>query len=229
MFLGLDIGTSAVKAVLSDGGAVAHSASAPLRLSSPRDGWSEQAPGDWWRAVCAALAELAERAALDRVEAVGLSGQMHGAVLLDRHGEVIRPAILWNDSRAAADCETLRQRLPRIGEIAGVLPLPGFTAPKLMWLRRMEPEAHAAIRHVLLPKDYIGLRLHGGLVTDRSDAAGTLWLDQRRRAWSREAAEASDTDPAWLPELRDGDALAGRIGAAAAAATGLRAGLPVFA
>lgn len=229
MFLGIDIGTSAVKVICTDGAVIHASATADLTLQSPHPGWSEQDPEAWWTATCAALAEVGATHPLDQVTAVGLSGQMHGAVLLDSARHVLRPAILWNDSRSTDDCAQMQKALPDIGTLSGVLPLPGFTAPKLMWVAREEPQVHARIAHILLPKDYIGLRLHGELVTDRSDAAGTLWLDQGARHWSEDAARASATDPAWLPRLADGHEVVGQVTAEAAARTGLPVGVPVVA
>ena len=229
MFLGIDIGTSAVKVICTDGTAIFASATAGLTVQSPYPGWSEQAPDAWWLATCSALAEIAKTVPLSGVTGIGLSGQMHGAVLLDSARQVLRPAILWNDSRSTEDCTRLQNALPNIGSIAGVLPLPGFTAPKLMWVAREEPEIHARIAHILLPKDYIGLRLHGKLATDRSDAAGTLWLDQTAREWSEAVAAASDTDIGWLPRLADGHEVVGQVMASAAAETGLPAGIPVVA
>ncbi len=229
MFLGIDIGTSAVKVICTDGTAIFASATAGLTVQSPYPGWSEQAPDAWWLATCSALAEIAKTVPLSGVTGIGLSGQMHGAVLLDSARQVLRPAILWNDSRSTEDCTRLQNALPNIGSIAGVLPLPGFTAPKLMWVAREEPEIHARIAHILLPKDYIGLRLHGELATDRSDAAGTLWLDQTAREWSEAVAAASDTDIGWLPRLADGYEVVGQVMASAAAETGLPAGIPIVA
>lgn len=229
MFLGIDIGTSAVKVICTDGTTIHASASADLTVQSPQSGWSEQDPHAWWAATCTALAEIGQTRSLSDVTAIGLSGQMHGAVLLDSAHQVLRPAILWNDSRSIEECARLQEALPEIGTIAGVLPLPGFTAPKLMWVARHEPEVHARIAHVVLPKDYIGLRLHGGLATDRSDAAGTLWLDQAAREWSGAVAEASDTDFGWLPRLADGHEVVGQVTTAAALETGLPAGVPVVA
>jgi len=191
MYLGIDIGTSAVKVICTDGTEIFASATADLTVQSRHSGWSEQDPQAWWAATCAALAEIGETRPLSDVTAIGLSGQMHGAVLLDAQHDVLRPAILWNDSRSTEDCSRLQEALPEIGTISGVLPLPGFTAPKLMWVSRQEPEVHGRIATVLLPKDYIGLCLHGEIATDRSDAAGTLWLDQATRDWSSLVAAAS--------------------------------------
>lgn len=229
MFLGIDIGTSAIKVVCSDGLAILASATSGLSTSSPRQGWSEQNPDIWWTAVCNAVQQLGQTVALSDVKAVGLSGQMHGAVLLDKAQTVLRPAILWNDSRSTQQCQHLRAALPDIGETAGVLPLPGFTAPKIMWLAQHEPRTYARIAHILLPKDYVGLCLHGQLATDMSDAAGTLWLDQRARGWSDPIAQATGVAPDWLPPLYNGHDIVGQVTPAAADQTGLRAGTPVVA
>lgn len=230
MYLGLDIGTSSVKLCLAlPDGAQVGSAEVPLSVQSPHPYWSEQDPEAWWQALLLAMANLRADHDLTGVRAIGLSGQMHGAVLLDAHLQVIRPAILWNDGRSHAECEVLRTRVPDIGHIAGIVPLPGFTAPKIMWLKRREPDAYARIAHILLPKDYIGFRLHGAMVTDMSDAAGTLWLDQRKRDWSGEIASASDTDLAALPQCLEGTEIAGRLTADAAHALGLPSGIAIAA
>lgn len=229
MYVGIDIGTSAVKVVCSDAARILASASVDLATSSPHPGWSEQHPDIWWRATCDALRTLADRITLSEVKAVGLSGQMHGAVLLDRDLRPIRPAILWNDSRATQECDQLRQRLPQIGQIAGVFPLPGFTAPKIAWLARHEPENHARIAHIVLPKDYVGLCLHGEVATDISDAAGTLWLNQATREWDEEVAAATRVSPRWLPPLFTGHEITGAVRPQAAADTGLPVGIPVVA
>jgi xylulokinase len=227
MYIGLDLGTSAVKAcALAPDGTVAATASVPLDVSQPFDGASEQDCADWWAAACSATRLLPAdlRAA---VHAIGLSGQMHGAVLLDAEHRPIRPVILWNDARAQAECAELLAAEPAIGQISGVLPMAGFTAPKLLWLSRHEPATHARIAHVLLPKDYIGLRLHGRCVTDFSDAAGTSWLDQQARRWSDRLCRISATDPAWLPALCHGADVAGALLPGPAEALGLPAGIPV--
>ena len=198
MFLGIDIGTSGVKSVLMDGsGAVVATASSALSVSRPRPGWSEQDPADWWQAVCDTLDRLKDShpAELSGVAGIGLSGQMHGATLLDGAHKVLRPAILWNDGRSGDECALLESRADVHG-IAGNLAMPGFTAPKIEWVRRHEPEVYAATRLVLLPKDYVRLQLTGEAVSDMSDAAGTLWLDVARRDWSDELLEAMGlTDP----------------------------------
>ena len=228
-FLGIDIGTSAVKVCVTDAaGAVVGTADAPLTVQTPFVGASEQAPTDWWQAVCHAVGALPADVR-SQVVAVGLSGQMHGAVVLDASDAPLRPAILWNDGRASAECAAMTTALPNVGDLAGVPPMPGFTAPKLLWLARHEPQVHARIAHVLLPKDYIGLRLHGRHVTDPSDAAGTLWLDEASGRWSDDLCRISATDPAWLPEVICGTRVAGTLTADAATALGLPAGLPVSA
>ncbi len=229
MYLGIDIGTSAVKFVCADLDQILAVASVGLKTSSPQPGWSEQHPDLWWHATREALQQLAGKIALTDVRAIGLSGQMHGAVLLDRHLRPIRPAILWNDSRAAQECDELYAAQPQIGQIAGVLPLPGFTAPKIAWLKRHEPDSYDRIARILLPKDYVGLCLHGELATDTSDAAGTLWLNQAAREWHAGIAAATDVAPDWLPQVVDGHSVVGAVTAQAAAETGLRPGIPVVA
>lgn len=230
MYLGIDIGTSSVKLCLaSQEAAQIGAAQAPLTVQNPHPYWSEQDPEAWWRALLLAMKELRGNHDLSGVRAVGLSGQMHGAVLLDAHLQVIRPAILWNDGRSHAECVLLQKLRPDIGQVAGIQPLPGFTAPKIMWLKRHEPSAHARIAHILLPKDYIGFRMHGRMVTDKSDAAGTLWLDQRTRQWSPDIAAATDTAISALPECLEGTEIAGRLALEAANALGLPAGLAVAA
>ena len=231
MLLGIDLGTSAVKVVACRDRRVVAAASVAMATESPNPGWSEQNPGLWLEAMHAAVRRLMSAPEMEgeRVSAIGLSGQMHGAVLLDRDRKVLRPCILWNDSRSHRECEELSERIPRIGHLAGVPPLPGFTAPKLMWVARNEPDIHARIAHVLLPKDFIGLHLHGNLATDASDAAGTLWLDQGVRRWSRELCEASDTGIDWLPPVLDGGDLAGRLLPDAAQSLGLEPDIPIAA
>ncbi|MEO1494853.1 MAG: xylulokinase [Pseudomonadota bacterium] len=230
MFLGIDIGTSAVKLSLVSADMVqVDQAQAPLTVSTPHPYWSEQNPEDWWDALATACRDLGARQDLSAVKAIGLSGQMHGAVLLDATGAVIRPSILWNDGRSHGECGDLAEAVPEIGALSGVPPMPGFTAPKLLWLSRHEPEAYARIARVLLPKDYVGWRLHGDFVTDRSDAAGTCWLDQAQRSWSDLLCQASATDPVWLPALRDGTEFAGTLAKSAAAALDLPPGVPIAA
>lgn len=205
MFLGIDLGTSSLKAVLVDEeDRILAQASAPLAVSSPRPSWSEQDPHAWWdaclRSVLALPADLRQK-----VRSIGLSGQMHGAVLLDAQDAVLRPAILWNDGRSVAECTELERREPRVLEITGNLPMAGFTAPKLLWVHRHEPELFRATRTVLLPKDYLRLRLTGAKVSDMSDASGTLWLDVARRAWSEELLSACHLRRGHMPSLVEGN------------------------
>ncbi|MGH2972968.1 MAG: FGGY family carbohydrate kinase, partial [Gaiellaceae bacterium] len=178
--VGIDVGTTGVKGVAIDAdGRVLATASVEYPLSRPHPGWSEQAPGDWFRAAQNCLAQLPEGP-------VGYSGQMHGLVVLDADGNVLRPAILWNDQRTAVEAAEIEERIgfARLVELTGNRALTGFTAPKLLWLRRHEPDVYARIRHLLLPKDYVRYRLTGELAIDAADASGTLLFDVQRRAWS---------------------------------------------
>jgi len=227
MYLGIDLGTSAVKVCVLDlDGRVAATASAPLAVAHPFEGASEQDCRWWWAATREAL-ESIDPVVRAGVRAIGLSGQMHGAVLLDEDHLPVRPVMLWNDARAAPECDDMLTAEPRAGEIAGALPMAGFAAPKLLWLSRHEPRNHARIASVLLPKDYLGFRLHGRFVTDPSDAAGTSWFDERHRRWSESLCAASATEVGWLPEVRDGTAVAGTLLPDPAAQLGLPAGVPV--
>ena len=213
-FLGIDLGTSALKAVLVDDSQVVLAASSiPLQTSTPHPGWSEQDPRDWRRALDAAIAALrvADPAALRAVRALGLSGQMHGAVLLDDSGMPIRPAILWNDGRATRECAALETAVPDLPEIAGIRAMPGFTAPKLLWLKAHEPEHFARIVKVISPKDIVRLWLTGKIATDLSDAAGTLWLDEAARDWSDSILNASGLSRAVMPALREGPEPTGHV------------------
>jgi xylulokinase len=212
IFLGLDIGTSAVKAVLIDGREnILASASAPIGTMRPRPSWSEQDPEEWWRAVRRIATELRSRAPAEwhALAAIGLSGQMHGTVLLDRENRIIRPAILWNDGRAVEEARILERDVRGIGEIAGVKPMAGFSAPKLLWLKRHEPDSCSKIARVLLPKDYVRFKLSGEFATDMSDASGSLWLDSGKRKWSVPIVEASGLDLAQLPRLLEGSEISG--------------------
>ncbi len=224
MFIGIDLGTSEVKAMLVDGSQRSLAqAAVRLEVSRPQPLWSEQDPEDWWRATGQALAQLRAQAgsAWGAVRAIGLSGQMHGATLLDERGQVLRPAILWNDTRAHAECAELEAAVPAARDITGNLAMPGFTAPKLLWLRRHEPAIHARVRRVLLPKDYLGWRMTGEAVSEPSDAAGTLWLDVARRDWSLPLLEACGLGLAHMPRLVEGSAPRGRLRAEIAADWGL--------
>lgn len=221
---GLDVGTSSVKGVaLSETGEVVARAEAGYPLRTPRPGWSEQDPEDWWLAAQQVLERLGD------VRAVGLAGQMHGLVALDAADRVLRPAILWNDQRTAAECAQIEERvgLDRLVAATGNRALTGFTAPKLLWLRRHEPDVWDRIATVLLPKDYVRLRLSGEKVMDVSDASGTLLFDVGERRWSQEVCDALEVPLGWLPEVREsvaaagaGDQAAGALGVGVDAAGG---------
>jgi xylulokinase len=207
---GIDVGTSAVKglAVAADGTVLAR-AEAAYPLATPRPGWAEQDPEDWWRATQEVLAQLA--AAAGPPTGIGLSGQMHGLVVLDAADRVLRPAILWNDQRTAAECAEIEATigLARLIELTGNRALPGFTAPKLLWLRRHEPDVYARIARIALPKDYVRLRLCGEFATDVSDASGTLLLDVADRRWSEPVLDALEIDRAWLPAVLESPVCSG--------------------
>jgi len=216
--VGLDVGTTGVKALaLSPAGDVLARAEETYELSMPRPGWAEQDPEDWWRAAERALARLGGGAT-----AIGLSGQMHGLVVLDDRDRVLRPAILWNDQRTEAECAEIEERigLSRLIQLTGNRALTGFTAPKLLWLRRHEPATYARIDHVLLPKDYVRLRLTGEHAIDVADASGTLLFDVARRRWSEEMIEALELDPAWLPRTLESPEISGTTAAGTPVAAG---------
>ncbi len=230
MFLGIDLGTSEIKLLLLDGGGqVRGRAAAPLTVSRPQALWSEQDPEQWWTATQQAIAQLRQAApdAFAQVKAIALSGQMHGAVLLDESDQVLRPAILWNDGRSHAECEELTEAAPRLHQIAGNLAMPGFTAPKLLWVRRHEPELFARTRSVLLPKDYLRLRLTGEKWSDPSDAAGTLWLDVAARDWSDELLAATGLTRAQMPRIVESNQASATLRPALAREWGLSAEVAV--
>src|SRR5271165_2053276 len=222
MYMGIDVGTSAVKAVVIDEtGAVIDQTSAPLTVSRPQALWSEQDPADWWTAAGQAVGGF--RAPLRQaVRAIGLSGQMHGATLLDGRGSVLRPAILWNDGRSAQQCAELEAALPEMSQITGNRAMPGFTAPKLLWVREHEPEVFAATAKVLLPKDYLRLLMTGAAASDMSDSAGTLWMDVAERRWSTAMLAATGLDEAQMPALFEGNEITGELRAEVANAWGMR-------
>ncbi|MFM5954560.1 MAG: xylulokinase [Novosphingobium sp.] len=221
MYLGIDIGTSGVKAVVIDSaGAAKAQASAPLSVARPHDLWSEQDPDAWWAATEAAVLALPQdlRGA---VAAIGLAGQMHGAAVLGADDRPLRPAILWNDGRSFAECAELEAAVPDLRAITGNIAMPGFTAPKLAWLRRHEPSTFAAIRTVLLPKDYVRLRLSGDKASDLSDSAGTLWLDVGARDWSDHLLGATGLTRDQMPRLLEGTEICGTLRAEVAARWGM--------
>ena len=204
MYLGIDIGTSSVKAVIVDEhDVVVEQASFPLTVSRPQPGWSEQDPLDWWTATQSAVKALPSRARR-AVQAVGLSGQMHGATLLDAKDRPLRPAILWNDGRSEKQCADLERAEPASRQITGNIAMPGFTAPKLLWVRENERACFDATQTVLLPKDYVRLLMTGEKASDASDAAGTLWVDVARRRWSPEMLAATGLTESHMPRLCEG-------------------------
>ncbi|MBP7240629.1 xylulokinase [Amaricoccus sp.] len=211
-YLGIDIGTSSVKSALfDDRQRLIGQASVPLDISRPQAGWSEQDPEAWWAAVEATLDRLAAEHGLGGLRGVGLSGQMHGAVLLDADDRVLRPAILWNDGRSGAECAEIEAAFPRAREIAGNIAMAGFTAPKLAWVARHEPRIFEHVSTVLLPKDYVRFRLTGHHVSDMSDASGTLWLDVAARDWSDDLLEATGLNRAQMPRLVEGSESSGEL------------------
>ncbi len=234
LVLGIDVSTTATKAVLIDeAGAVVGVGSAEYPFETPRPLWSEQDPALWWDGAIAAISGVlaaAGRSGAD-VSAVGLTGQMHGLVLLDASDRVLRPAILWNDQRTAAECDAIRAAVgpERLVEITGNDALTGFTAPKLVWVRDHETDVWRRAAHVLLPKDFLRLRLTGEYAIDKADGAGTLLFDLAARDWSAEVLARLDIPPAWLPRTFEGPEVTSVVSAEAAAATGLRAGTPVVA
>jgi xylulokinase len=214
MYLGIDVGTSSVKVLLvDDAQRILGEASAPLTTERPNPLWSEQSPASWWSATTEAIARLRSdaAAALAAVRGIGLSGQMHGATLLDAQLRVLRPAILWNDGRSHAECAELETREPRLRAITGNAAMPGFTAPKLLWVAHHEPEVFAQTAHVLLPKDWLRMELTGDLATDMSDASGTLWLDVGARRWSGEMLAASGLGASTMPHLFEGSRPTGTL------------------
>ncbi|HHY50696.1 MAG TPA: xylulokinase, partial [Alphaproteobacteria bacterium] len=214
-YLGIDVGTSGVKAFLidRDGKPLGEATAKAVEPVRPHPGWSEQNPADWWTATLAAVDALkATRAReLAAVRGIGLSGHMHGAVLLDANDAVLRPAILWNDGRSAAECAEMEAALPSLREIAGNIAMPGFTAPKIAWVRKHEPEIYARIAKVLLPKAYVRLLLTGEHVEEMSDAAGTLWLDVERRDWSDALLGVTGLSRAHMPRLVEGSEPSGEL------------------
>lgn len=232
--IGLDVSTTASKVLaVSSWGQVIGLASSPHDISSPNPLWSEQNPAQWWRAICSSIQRLIAEHDLhpDAVQAIGLTGQMHGLVLLNAAGDVLRPAMLWNDGRSARQCEQIRSALGlnRLVSLTGNDAFTGFTAPKLLWVRDHEPHIYALTRQVLLPKDYIRYLLTGEFATDKAGAGGTLLLNLKARDWDDTVLSALDIPKAWLPDTHEGPEVTGRLSGAAAAATGLRVGTPVVA
>ena len=232
--LGLDVSTTATKAVLLDAeGDLRAVAASSYTFQTPRPLWSEQDPEVWWTAGVQAIRSALADGGIggDDVEAIGLAGQMHGLVALGADREILRPAILWNDQRTEAECDAIRAMLgrDRLIAITGNDALAGFTAPKLVWVKEHEPDVWSRLAHVLLPKDFVRLRLTGDLALDKADGAGTLLFDLAARDWSSDVVTALGIDPAWLPRTHEGTTVTGVVSTEAAAATGLRPGTPVVA
>jgi len=235
MFLGIDVGTGGTRAVLVDraGRVVASAANEHAAIHSEQIGWAEQQPEDWWRAASEAIAGVLAAGELDgaEIESIGLTGQMHGCVLLDAAGEVLRPALIWCDQRTQPECDWLNSRLgrERLIELTCNPALPNFTLTKLLWVKTHQPEIFARIAHVLCPKDYVRYRLTGEYAIDMQEASGTLLLDVAHRRWSGEMAEAAGVPLSWLPRLFEGPEICARVSDAGASATGLAEGRPVVA
>jgi len=211
-YLGIDIGTSAVKIVLIDAKQQYISqASIPLTVSRPKPLWSEQNPEDWWQATCLAIEKLKHETDLSEVKAIGLTGQMHGATCIDKNNKPLRPAILWNDGRSYKECEILNKHPADFKTINGNTVMPGFTAPKLLWLKKHEPDVFKKISKVLLPKDYIRLKLSGDYASDLSDASGTAWLDVGKRVWSPQLLAATDLTIEHMPKVYEGTEITGEL------------------
>lgn len=231
VFLGLDVGTSGVKAILvAHGGDVIATSTSPLQMATPRPGWAEQDPESWWSATIAATRGVLAQQAPARVESIGISGQMHSSVFLDRSGDVLRPALLWCDGRTTAECAEITHAAGGEEQLRDWVRNPaleGFTLPKILWLRRHEPEAFARLATVLLAKDFIRLRLTGTLATEPSDASGTLMFDPARMQWSAALLQAVGLSDALLPPVGGSSEVLGRVTLEAAALTGLASGTPV--
>lgn len=212
MYLGVDLGTSGVKVVLCDEkGNLLDSQSAPLSVSRPLPLWSEQEPSSWWEGFCQVMQTLKNRHDLHTVKSIGLSGQMHGATLLDKQGEVIRPAILWNDGRCQAQCQAIETLQSDARSITGNIMMPGFTAPKLLWVKENEPEYFSRIHKVLLPKDYLRFLMTGDYASDMSDAVGTMWLDTAKRKWHSGMLAACGLNESHMPTLFEGNQITGYL------------------
>ncbi|MBS1089660.1 xylulokinase [Gluconobacter wancherniae] len=231
MFIGIDVGTSGIKVLLVDEAQkVVASHTEKLVVSRPHEGWSEQNPEDWWTATCSAIDALhaSHPREVGAVKGIGLSGQQHGAVLMGRNNEVLRPCMLWNDTRAETECTVFERRFPQSRQITGNIAMPGFTAPKVLWVARHEADIFSQVRHVLLPKAWLRFRMTGDMIEDMSDASGTLWLDTGKRMWSDAALECCGLRLQHMPELCEGTAVAGRLNADLAQRWGM-AERPVFA
>lgn len=232
LLLGVDVSTTGAKALLIDqDGQVVFSATTPLTLQTPRPLWSEQDPRQWWKGIKESIRQVIAEAGIsaESIAAIGLTGQMHGLVMLNNSGEVLRPAILWNDQRTGSQCDQIRTRigLERLIQITGNDALTGFTAPKILWVQENEPDIYARTHHILLPKDYIRYQLTGEFAMDRAGGSGTILFDLKERTWSDELLTALDIPAEWLPPTFEGPQITGQVTAQAASETGLIAGTPV--
>lgn len=230
LLLGIDVGTSGTKALVIDAnGRIVADATTEYPMDTPRPLWAEQNPADWWQAAIASIQRVLAQVDARDIAGVGLTGQMHGLVMLDAQGEVLRPCIMWNDQRTGAQCAAITEKLgaKQVIELVGNPILPGFTAPKIVWVRENEPEVYARVAHILLPKDYLRYKLTGAFATEVSDASGTVLLDVAKRQWSDEMLAALDIPREWLPEVYESPVVSGKISADAARVTGLLEGTPV--
>ncbi len=229
--LGIDVSTTATKAlVIDERGQVCATASDEYEFFTPRPLWAEQNPSDWWRACVNGIRRVLEKIPAHEIAGIGLTGQMHGLVLLDADGNVLRPCIMWNDQRTAKQCAEITERAggaKNLLQLIGNPVLPGFTAPKILWVRENEPEVYARAAHVLLPKDYLRYKLTGAYATEPSDASGMALLDVAKRNWSDELLKAIDIPRAWLPDVFESPVVSAKISADAARETGLLEGTPV--
>lgn len=230
--MGLDISTTGAKALIIDeSGNVISVANTPQPISQPKPLWSEQNPSDWWDGIANSIRTALSQANLsgDDISAIGLTGQMHGLVLLDENGNVLRPSILWNDQRTQTQCDYMTEMIgfERLIQLTGNRALTGFTAPKILWVRDNEPDVYAKAKHVLLPKDYIRYKLTGDYATDLAGAAGTSLLNVAERSWSQEVLSALDIPMDWMPEVHEGTQVTGTISESGAQETGLKIGIPV--
>lgn len=233
-FLGIDVSTTGSKALLiNEEGRVISTASFPHTLSTPKPLWSEQDPAEWWQATIYSVRLVLSQSGLDphEIKAIGLTGQMHGLVLLNEHGQVLRPAILWNDQRTQAQCDEIHRRvgLEKFIQISGNVALTGFTAPKILWVAQNEPEVYARVRHTLLPKDYIRFRLTGEYAMDKADGSGTVLFDLKNRDWSPQLLDILDIPRDWMPATFEGPEFTGAVTQSSAGITGLIEGTPVAA
>lgn len=229
LYAGIDLGTSSVKvALMSADGHIVDSASEPVSVSSPKPLWNEQNPEDWWTATDKAMLALKQKGInMQDIVGIGLSGQMHGATLLDRDGKVLRPCILWCDGRCFAECAELERMVPDARKITGNLIMPGFTAGKLLWVKKHEPEVFAKVAKVLLPKDYVRFLLTGDYASDMSDSSGTMWMNTKTRAWDESMIRATGLTLSHMPKLYEGSDITGYVKAEVAQRWGLKAQVPV--